>query len=170
MTLGGNTAGPGGFTHLDERGRPRMVDVGAKEATRRTAVAEGRLITEPATVALLQEGGGPKGDALAVARVAGIQGAKHTADLIPLCHPLPLDRVEVEVEADPALPGVRVRATASATARTGVEMEALSAVSAALLTAYDMLKSLDRGMRIEGIQLLRKEGGRSGTWIRADQD
>jgi len=147
-----------------------MVDVGAKEATRRTAVAEGRLVTEPATVALLQEGGGPKGDALAVARVAGIQGAKRTADLIPLCHPLPLDRVEVEVEADPALPGVRVRATASATARTGVEMEALSAVSAALLTAYDMLKSLDRGMHIEGIRLLRKEGGRSGTWIREDQD
>lgn len=154
----------GGFTHLDAEGRPRMVDVGGKEPTRRAAVAEGRIVTSPETVRAIVEGTGPKGNVLLVAQLAGITGAKRTADLIPLCHPLPLTSVEVELEADPELPGVRARATARVDARTGVEMEALTAVSVALLTVYDMCKARDRGMRIEAIRLVRKEGGRSGTW------
>ena len=125
-----------GFTHLDAEGRPRMVDVGDKEVTRRVAVAEGRIV----------------------------MGAKRTAELIPLCHSLPLSSVEVELVADEALPGVQARATARVEARTGVEMEALTAVSVALLTIYDMCKARDREMRIEAIRLVRKEGGRSGTW------
>lgn len=155
--------GPG-FTHLDAEGRPRMVDVGGKEATRRVAVAEGRIVTSPETVRAIVAGSTPKGNVLLVAQLAGIMGAKRTADLVPLCHPLPLTSVEVELEPDPALPGVRARATARVDAKTGVEMEALTAVSASLLTIYDMCKALDRGMRIEEIRLVRKEGGRSGTW------
>lgn len=153
-----------GLTHLDEEGRPRMVDVGEKAVTRRTAVAEGRIVTSPATIRAIREGSTPKGDVLLVAQLAGITATKRTADLIPLCHPLPLTSVEVEVEADEEIPGVRVRATARVDGKTGVEMEALTAVSVALLTVYDMCKALDRGMRIEGVRLLRKEGGRSGTW------
>lgn len=153
-----------GFTHLDPEGRPRMVDVGGKEVTRREAVAEGRIVTSPETVRAIVEGSTPKGNVLLVAQLAGIMGAKRTADLIPLCHPLPLTSVEVELEADAALPGVRARATARVDARTGVEMEALTAVSASLLTVYDMCKALDRGMRIEEIRLVRKEGGRGGRW------
>lgn len=153
-----------GFTHLDAEGRPRMVDVGDKEVTRRVAVAEGRIVTSAATVRAIVEGTAPKGNVLLVAQLAGITGAKRTAELIPLCHSLPLSSVEVELVADESLPGVRARATARVEARTGVEMEALTAVSVALLTIYDMCKARDREMRIEAIRLVRKEGGRSGAW------
>jgi cyclic pyranopterin phosphate synthase len=152
------------FTHLDEQGRPRMVDVGEKAVTRRAAVAEGRIRMSAETLAAIVGGDTPKGNVLLIAQLAGITGAKRTADLIPLCHPLPLTSVEVELAPDPALPGVRATAVAKVDGKTGVEMEALVAVSCALLTVYDMCKARDRGMAIEGIRLLRKEGGRSGTW------
>ncbi|HEX2094831.1 MAG TPA: cyclic pyranopterin monophosphate synthase MoaC [Longimicrobiaceae bacterium] len=152
------------FTHVDAEGRPRMVDVGDKEVTRRVAVAEGRIVTSAETARAIAEGATAKGNVLVVAQIAGITGAKRTAELIPLCHPLPLTSVEVELEVDGALPGVCARATARVDGKTGVEMEALTAVSVALLTVYDMCKALDRGMRIEGIRLLRKEGGRTGRW------
>jgi cyclic pyranopterin phosphate synthase len=157
-----------GFTHLDPQGRPRMVDVGQKAPTQRVATAEGAIRMSPDTLAAIVEGRTAKGNVLVIAQLAGITGAKRTADLIPLCHPLPLDSVEVEVAPDPSLPGLRVTATARVEARTGVEMEALTAVSCALLTAYDMCKARDRGMVIEGVRLLRKEGGRSGTWTAPD--
>lgn len=160
--------GAGEFTHLDEQGRPRMVDVGGKEATARTAVAEGRIRTSAETAAAIAAGQVAKGDVLVVAQLAGIMAAKRTADLIPLCHPLPLTSVDVELRVDAALPGVRATATARVDGKTGVEMEALTAVSCALLTVYDMCKARDRGMVIEGIRLLRKEGGRSGTWTAED--
>ncbi len=153
------------LSHQDEAGRPRMVDVGAKRETERRAVAEGVLVMAPATLAALRAGRLPKGDPLVVAQVAGIQGAKRASELIPLCHPLPLTSVDVSLEPDDGIPGVRAVARATVTARTGVEMEALTAVSVALLTAYDMLKGIDRGMEIRGVRLLRKEGGRSGTWV-----
>jgi cyclic pyranopterin monophosphate synthase len=152
------------LTHQAEDGRARMVDVGAKAETERVAVAGGVLRMSAEAYAALLEGRGPKGDPLLVAQIAGIQAAKRTADLIPLCHPLSLTQVDVEVEPDAALPGVRVRATTRVRGRTGVEMEALSAVSVALLTAYDMLKAVDREMVIEDIRVLSKAGGRSGTW------
>lgn len=142
-----------------------MVDVGDKSPTRRIAVAEGRIRTSAATVEAIVDGRNPKGNVLLVAQLAGITGAKRTADLIPLCHPLPISAVEVELAADPSLPGVRATATVRVDGRTGVEMEALTAVSCALLTVYDMCKARDREMAIEGVRLLRKEGGRSGTWI-----
>jgi len=154
----------GSFTHLDEQGRPRMVDVGEKAVTRRAAVAEGRIRMSAETLAAIVAGDTPKGNVLLIAQLAGITGAKRTADLIPLCHPLPLTSVEVELTADPALPGLRARAVAKVDGKTGVEMEALVAVSCALLTVYDMCKARDRGMSIEGVRLLRKEGGRSGSW------
>jgi len=141
-----------------------MVDVGAKDETDRTAVAEGTLVLAPATLAAVRAGRLPKGDPLVVAQVAGIQGAKRTSELIPLCHPLALTSVELALELDEALPGIRALATVRVRGRTGVEMEALTAVSVALLSAYDMLKGIDRGMEIRGVRLLRKEGGRSGTW------
>jgi len=144
-----------------------MVDVGGKAETERVAVAEGELVMAPATLSALRAGRTPKGDPLLVAQVAGIQGAKRTSDLIPLCHPLPLSSVDVVLEPDDALPGIRARATARVVARTGVEMEALTAVAVALLTAYDMLKAVDRGMELRGVRLVRKEGGRSGTWVAA---
>src|SRR3712207_4963399 len=147
------TDGDDGFTHLDAAGRPRMVDVGHKAATRREATAEGRIVTSPDTVRAIVEGTAAKGNVLLVAQLAGITGAKRTAELIPLCHPLPLTSVEVELEADEGLPGVRARATARVEGKTGVEMEALTAVSVALLTVYDMCKARDRGMRIEAIRL-----------------
>jgi cyclic pyranopterin phosphate synthase len=153
-----------GFTHLDERGRPRMVDVGAKEVTSRTAVAEGRIRMSAETLAAIVGGETPKGNVLVVAQLAGIMAAKRTADLIPLCHPLPLTSVEVELTVDESLPGMRAVATAKVEGKTGVEMEALTAVSASLLTIYDMCKARDRGMEISGIRLLSKEGGRSGRW------
>ncbi len=152
------------LSHQDESGRPRMVDVGAKGETDRRAVAEGVLVMAPATLAALRAGRVPKGDPLLVAQVAGIQGAKRTSELIPLCHPLALTSVDVALAADDALPGVRAEATVRVRGRTGVEMEALTAVSVALLTVYDMLKGIDRGMALRGVRLLRKEGGRSGTW------
>ncbi len=158
-----------GLTHLAPEGRPRMVDVGDKAVTRREAVAEGRIVTSPATVRAIREGTTPKGSVLLVAQLAGITGAKRTADLIPLCHPLPLTSVEVELEADEALPGVRARATARVEGKTGVEMEALTAVAVALLTVYDMCKAVDHGMRIEGVRLLRKEGGRTGRWLAEEE-
>lgn len=152
------------LTHQDETGRPRMVDVGEKDETRRMAVAEGVIRMERGTLEALEEGRTPKGDPLLVAQIAGIQGAKRTSDLVPLCHPLPLTSVDVELVPDSDLPGVRALARARVTGRTGVEMEALTAVSVALLTVYDMLKAMDRSMRIEGIRLLEKTGGRSGSW------
>ncbi|MBV9109828.1 MAG: cyclic pyranopterin monophosphate synthase MoaC, partial [Gemmatimonadetes bacterium] len=156
-----------GFTHLDASGRPRMVDVGEKEVTRRIAVAEGHIRMSPDTLAAIVAGDTPKGNVLVVAQLAGIMGAKRTADLIPLCHPLPLTSVDVELAADDSIPGIRAAATAKTDGKTGVEMEALTAVSVALLTVYDMCKARDRGMEISGIRLLRKEGGRSGTWTAA---
>jgi cyclic pyranopterin phosphate synthase len=153
-----------GFTHLDEHGRPRMVDVGGKDVSRRVAVAEGFIRMAPETLAAIVEGQVHKGDVLAVAQVAGIMAAKRTADLIPLCHPLPLSSVEVELRPDPTIPAIRATATARVEGKTGVEMEALTAVSVALLTVYDMCKARDRGMAVERVRLLRKEGGTSGTW------
>jgi cyclic pyranopterin monophosphate synthase len=155
------------FTHLDAEGRPRMVDVGDKSPTRRRAVAEGIILMKPETAAAVEAGRTRKGNVLTIAEIAGITGAKRTADLIPLCHPIPLSSVSVELQVDPVLPGVRAVATVEVTDRTGVEMEALTAVTTALLTVYDMCKSMDRGMKIESVRLLRKEGGRSGTWTAA---
>jgi cyclic pyranopterin phosphate synthase len=151
------------ISHQDEAGRARMVDVGAKPETERLAVAEGTLRMAPATVAALRAGRTPKGDPLVVAQVAGIQGAKRTSELIPLCHPIPLTSVDLHLDVEDGLPGVRATATVRVVGRTGVEMEALTAVSVALLAAYDMLKGLDRGMEMQ-VRLLRKEGGRSGIW------
>lgn len=151
-----------GLTHVDEQGKARMVDVGAKEPTRREATAKGQVLMAPETLALIGEGGVPKGDVLAVARVAGIMAAKRTSDLIPLCHPLPLTFVRVEFELDSAHSAVLISATAGCTGPTGVEMEALTAVSVAALTIYDMCKAVDRRMRIGEIRLVRKTGGKSG--------
>ncbi|MFQ5530652.1 MAG: cyclic pyranopterin monophosphate synthase MoaC [Gemmatimonadota bacterium] len=155
------------LTHLDEHGRARMVDVGNKPMTRRRATAEGSIRMEPETLNAIRSGGVKKGDVLAVARLAAIGGAKRTADTIPLCHPLPLDSVAVEMETDEELPGVRIRVETSVEARTGVEMEALCGVSAGLLAVYDMCKGMDRGMQISEIRLVAKQGGRSGAWNRA---
>ena len=152
------------LSHLGPDGAPRMVDVGDKADTERVAVAEGRVRLSPAAEAALASGATPKGDVLQIARLAGIQGAKHTALLIPLCHPLPLDAVEVEVEPEPG--GVRVRARVRTRWRTGVEMEALAAVSAACLTVVDMLKGVDRGLVIDGLRVVHKRGGRGGAWGR----
>lgn len=151
-------------THLDETGAARMVDVTEKDETTRVAVAEGVLRMDAETLAALVEGRTPKGEALAVARIAGIQAGKRTDQLIPLCHALPGASVTVELAPDPGIPGVRARAEARYRGRTGVEMEALTAVSVALLTLYDMCKAMDRGMVLEEVRLLRKEGGRSGVW------
>ncbi len=146
-----------------------MVDVGAKDETARTAVAEGRIEMQPATLELIAAGGHRKGDVLGVARIAGIQAAKRTAELVPLCHPLPLTKVEVELEPLPAKSVVSCRATAATVGRTGVEMEALNAVQVALLTVYDMCKAVDRAMTISGVRLVHKSGGRSGDWRRGDE-
>ena len=146
-----------------------MVDVGEKPETERIAVAEGVLRMARATFDAMRAGRTAKGDPLVVAQIAGIQAAKRTAELIPLCHPLSLTQVDVQLDADAKLPGVRVRATTRVRGRTGVEMEALTAVSVALLTAYDMLKALDREMSIEQVRLVGKEGGRSGSWSAADR-
>ncbi|MGE0159434.1 MAG: cyclic pyranopterin monophosphate synthase MoaC [Gemmatimonadales bacterium] len=156
------------LTHLDEEGRPRMVDVTAKEATARRAVAEGHIVMSADTLRLIVAGQTPKGDVIQVAELAGVMGGKRTADLIPLCHALPGTTVKVSIVPDERLPGLRARAEARVVERTGVEMEALTAVSVALLTVYDMAKAVDRGMRIEGVRLLEKEGGRSGSWKAED--
>lgn len=149
-------------THLDEAGHAHMVDVSAKAATHRRAVAAGFVRMAPATVAAIHDGGVAKGDALAVARIAAIQGAKRAADLIPLCHPIRLDKVHVDLL--PETGGVRIQVEAVAFDRTGVEMEAMAGVSAAALALYDMVKGMDRSAHVTDIRLLRKEGGRSGTW------
>ena len=156
-----------GLTHVDADGRARMVDVSAKAATVREARAKGRIIMEPATLALALSGGAKKGDVRAVAEIAGVMAAKRTADLIPLCHPLPLDAVVVSVEASPDGSGLSVTATTRTTGRTGVEMEALTAATVALLTLYDMLKAVDRGMTIEAVRVVAKSGGASGDWTLA---
>lgn len=160
--------GPPALTHLDARGAARMVDVGGKEATRRVAVARARVRMSPATLAAILGGGVPKGDVLAVARVAGIMAAKQTSALIPLCHPVPVTAVAVDLQ--PVQRGddawVEVEARVETVDRTGVEMEALVAAAVAALTVYDMCKALERGMVIEGLQLWEKRGGRSGDWIR----
>jgi cyclic pyranopterin monophosphate synthase len=153
------------LTHLDAEGHARMVDVGAKDETRREAVARGVVLMQPETLRLIVAGGLPKGDVLAVARVAGIMAAKRASDLIPLCHPLLLTHVAVELLPDEAASAVRIAATVRTTGKTGVEMEALTAVSAAALTIYDMCKAVDRGMRITDIRLAQKRGGKSGELI-----
>jgi len=153
------------LTHFDAEGQAHMVDVGAKSETRRVAVATGRIVMEAATFDTIQNGTAKKGDVLGIARIAAIQGAKRCSDLIPLCHPIPLTRVAVEFESDPAAPAIRCTVTAETVGRTGVEMEALTAVNVALLTIYDMCKAMDRGMRMEGIQLMEKLGGKSGHWV-----
>ena len=155
------------LTHLSASGEANMVDVGDKAATTREATAEGCVVMAPETLRLVVEGEAKKGDVLGVARIAGIMAAKRTHELIPLCHPLALSKVSVELTPDESLPGVRVVATARVTGPTGVEMEALTAVSVACLTVYDMTKAVDRGMRIEGVRLVAKSGGRSGDF-RAD--
>ena len=152
------------LSHLSNRGEARMVDVSPKPATERVAVAEGRVIMAPKTLALVRKGNAKKGDVLGTARIAGIQAAKRTHELIPLCHPLPIAQVEVELVPDADLPGIVVRARVKVAGKTGVEMEALTAVSVACLTVYDMVKAVERGMRIEGIRLLHKSGGKSGEW------
>ena len=153
------------LTHLNDAGEAHMVDVGAKPATAREAVAEGLIRMQPETLALVVAGGHKKGDVLAVARVAGIMAAKKTAELIPLCHPIALTKVEVELVPDANAGAVRCRATAATTGPTGVEMEALTAVQIALLTIYDMCKAVDRGMVIGDVRLLEKHGGRSGSFV-----
>ncbi len=152
------------LTHLDASGAANMVDVSSKAATERVAIAEGAIAMQAATLDLALSGQAKKGDVVATARIAGIMAAKRTSDLIPLCHPLALTKVTVDIASDPTLPGFRVVAEAKVTGQTGVEMEALTAVSVACLTLYDMLKAADRGMRIEGIALRAKRGGKSGDW------
>lgn len=154
-----------GLSHLDESGRARMVDVSAKADTMRTAVAGGEVHMRPETLALVRGGQTKKGDVLTVAQIAGIQAAKRTAELIPLCHVLPLHQVEVLLELDETLPGVKITATARTTGKTGVEMEALTAVAVAALTVYDMVKAVEKTVRIHNIRLIEKHGGRSGDII-----
>ncbi len=158
------TRGSGKLTHLGARGDARMVDVSAKPATERVAVAEGRVHMRPQTLKLVQSGNAKKGDVLGAARIAGIMAAKRTHELIPLCHPLALTQVKLELTPDAKLPGIAVRAEVRVTGQTGVEMEALTAVSVACLTIYDMVKAVERGMRIEGIRLIEKRGGKSGHY------
>ena len=158
----------GELSHLDARGRAHMVDVGDKAVTRRVCVARGAVRMAPETLSKISEGSLPKGDVLATARLAGIQAAKRTFEWIPLCHPLPLDGIEIELVPDPGASRVWIEAQASAEAKTGVEMEALVAVSAAGLTVYDMCKAVDRGMVVEAVHLVSKEGGKSGAWTRPD--
>ena len=153
------------LSHLDETGRARMVDVGNKPDTERTAIAAGEVLMRRETLELVRSGALKKGDVLAVAQVAGVMAAKRTSELIPLCHPLPLTQVLVDLELDEALPGVRITATTRTVAKTGVEMEALTAVSVAALTIYDMAKAAEKTMRIQNIRLLEKHGGQSGDVI-----
>ncbi|WP_158963998.1 cyclic pyranopterin monophosphate synthase MoaC [Chachezhania sediminis] len=161
MSAGGS---PDKLTHFDASGQAHMVDVSAKPDTDRVATATGWVKMRPETLALIVEGTASKGDVLGVARLAGIMGAKRTADLIPLCHPLPVTKVTVDLEPDDALPGVRIAATVKTSGKTGVEMEALTAVSTAALTVYDMTKAVDRAMEIGGIHVTLKDGGKSGRF------
>ena len=155
------------LTHFNLQGDVHMVDVGEKAPTRRRAVAQGRIRMQAETLARIVSGRHDKGDVLAVARVAGIMGAKRTSDLVPLCHPLPLTRIDLELHPSESPPAVLCTARVETVSRTGVEMEALTAVQIALLTVYDMCKAVDRGMTIEGVRLMEKSGGRSGRWVRA---
>ena len=157
------------LTHIDESGAARMVDVGQKSVTERVAVARGTVTMEPETLKLLEQGSHKKGDVLAVARIAGIQAAKKTSDLIPLCHPLMLTSVEVSFELDAESHSVQIESRCKVSGQTGVEMEALTAVSVAALTIYDMCKAVDRGMEIRDVGLLEKKGGKSGDWQRDDE-
>ena len=152
------------LTHFDGEGNAHMVDVSAKAVTDRVAVAEARVVMAAETLALITEGRAKKGDVLGVARLAGIMAAKRTADLIPLCHPLPITKVAVELTPDAAMPGVRIEATVKTTGQTGVEMEALTAASVAALTVYDMLKAAEKSMQIEGLRVILKDGGKSGRY------
>jgi len=152
------------LTHFDGEGNAHMVDVSDKAVTERVAIAEARVEMLPETLALVSEGRAKKGDVLGVARLAGIMAAKRTADLIPLCHPLPITKVALDLVADPELPGVRISATVKTTGQTGVEMEALTAASVAALTVYDMLKAAEKSMRIEGLRVILKDGGKSGRY------
>lgn len=156
---------PTTLTHFDAQGQAHMVDVGSKDVTRRVAVATGRITMLPATLALIASGTAKKGDVLGIARIAGIQGAKKTSDLIPLCHPIGLTRVAVEFDIQTAASSVLCTSTAEVTGQTGVEMEALTAVQVALLTIYDMCKAVDRGMTITDVKLLEKHGGKSGSYV-----
>jgi cyclic pyranopterin phosphate synthase len=159
-----NDAAPAALTHFDAQGQAHMVDVAAKAVTHRVATASGTIRMLPATLALITQGTAKKGDVIGIARIAAIQGAKRTSDLIPLCHPLPLTRVAVDFTVDADLPGVHCRATAETLGQTGVEMEALTAVQVGLLTIYDMCKAADKGMVMSDIRLLEKQGGKSGHW------
>jgi cyclic pyranopterin monophosphate synthase len=157
----------GGLTHFDTSGNAAMVDVTEKAVTDRTATAKARVLMRPETLALIERGEARKGDVLGVARLAGIMAAKRTADLIPLCHPLPISAVTVDLAPDPAAGAVEITATVRTTGRTGIEMEALTAASVAALTVYDMCKAVDRGMRIEAIRVVHKSGGKSGDFSQA---
>ena len=152
------------LTHIGAAGEARMVDVSQKPATERVAIAEGRVVMRPETLALIRSGDAKKGDVLGTARIAGIMAAKSTHELIPLCHPIALTKVTVDLDGDDSLPGVVVRAEVKTVGATGVEMEALTAVTVACLTVYDMAKAVDRGMRIEAVRLVDKRGGKSGHW------
>jgi cyclic pyranopterin phosphate synthase len=157
------------LTHLSTRGEAHMVDVSAKPVTERVALAEGRVLMQPKTLDIVRKGNAEKGDVLGAARIAGIMAAKRTHELIPLCHPLALSQIEVDVTPDAKLPGVTVTARVKVAGQTGVEMEALTAVAVACLTIYDMVKAVERGMRIEGIRLVEKSGGRSGRYRAREQ-
>lgn len=156
------------LTHFNASGEAHMVDVGQKDVTKRSAIAEGRIFMLPDTLKLIQQGNHKKGDVLGIARVAGIMAAKKTSDLIPLCHPIALTHVDIELSADETMPGIYCRATVECKGVTGVEMEALTAVQISLLTIYDMCKAVDRGMHMEDIGLLKKSGGKSGSWTKDD--
>ncbi len=158
---------PSNLTHLDAQGQAQMVDVSAKDTTVREAIASGTITMQPATLEAIESGNAPKGDVIGTARLAGIMAAKQTSQLIPLCHPLPLKKIEVAIEPDAALPGYRIYATVKTKSETGVEMEALTAVSVAALTLYDMAKALEKSMTISDIQLVEKVGGKSGYWHKA---
>jgi cyclic pyranopterin monophosphate synthase len=158
----------GKLTHLGQGGEARMVDVTGKDVTERTAVAEGRVVMRKETLDIVLNGNAVKGDVLGAARIAGIMAAKRTHQLIPLCHPLPITKVSVDIEPDHSLPGFVVQATVKVSGKTGVEMEALTSVSVACLTLYDMVKAIEKGMRIEGIHLLEKQGGKSGHYKAED--
>jgi len=156
------------LTHFNSSGEAHMVDVGDKAVTHRTAIAEGRIVMQPETLRIIEQGTAKKGDVLGVARIAGIMAAKKTADLIPLCHPLALTKVSIDLEPRAADNAVWCRATVQTSGQTGVEMEALTAVQITLLTIYDMCKAVDKGMTIEGVRLLEKMGGKSGHWQRSE--
>ena len=153
------------LTHLDESGRARMVDVGAKDNTERLAIARGEIVMKPETLALIRDGQIKKGDVLSIAQIAGIMAAKKTSELIPLCHPIALTKVDVDLSLDEALPGVQITASAKTVGKTGVEMEALTAVSVAALTIYDMAKAAEKTMKIQNIRLVEKHGGKSGDVV-----